>query len=321
MKPNKILTLVAMFGLLLPTIASAQSLNAGATVQATGPAITIGGQANANAGVGAMAKKPHVRAYPGVVTAVSGNSITMTSGNSTYTVDASSAKIVRRFGAAMTVADVQVNDKLVVRGTLDGASISAKTIRDDSLQAKNGRFGGTVTSLNGTSGFVLQSKERGSQTVSVDSATKIKLNGKDAGFGDLSVGANVTVVGVWDRTNSNIKASMVNIVVKVKRLAFEGTISALGSNSLTVTAKNDGSSWSVDTTNAKFLRKFNGKSSLSEVKVGDSVQIRGAAGASANTAVAVWVKDLSITAKTVKGNASVNASANVNLGQGNGNSQ
>src|SRR5689334_1649508 len=51
----------------------------------------------------------------GTVAAVNGTSFTMTaSGGTTYTVDDSSAKVMRKFGGASQTADIQVGDTVAV---------------------------------------------------------------------------------------------------------------------------------------------------------------------------------------------------------------
>jgi len=80
----------------------------------------------------------------GTVSAISGNSITVTSkarpnrGSSatatvatpvTYTVDASSATVTKS-GTASSVSAVAVGDTIMVRGTVSGTNVTAKTIMD-----------------------------------------------------------------------------------------------------------------------------------------------------------------------------------------------
>jgi hypothetical protein len=74
----------------------------------------------------------------GTVTAVSGDSITVTDTPKTgtptvYTVDVSSAKITERGAkgtapATVTASDIIVGDKVAVRGTVSGTSVTATAI-------------------------------------------------------------------------------------------------------------------------------------------------------------------------------------------------
>lgn len=82
----------------------------------------------------------------GTVTAVSGNTITITNkSNVTYTIDASNAKITKS-GTAATVANVAVGDSIVAQGTINGNTVVAANIVDSgamkaNAQAKVGLFG------------------------------------------------------------------------------------------------------------------------------------------------------------------------------------
>lgn len=65
----------------------------------------------------------------GTVTAVSGNTITVTGKNgTTYTVDAGSAAITKNM--TVTAADIKVGDTLMAQGTLTGTSVAATVIHD-----------------------------------------------------------------------------------------------------------------------------------------------------------------------------------------------
>jgi hypothetical protein len=66
----------------------------------------------------------------GSVTAVSGNTVTITNkSNVTYTVDATNAKIDKA-GALSTVANITVGDMIVAQGTVNGNAITASSIMD-----------------------------------------------------------------------------------------------------------------------------------------------------------------------------------------------
>ncbi len=69
----------------------------------------------------------------GNVTAISGNTITITNAsNATYTIDATSAK-VEKANAVSAVSNIAVGDMLVVQGTVNGTSITASTIMDQGV--------------------------------------------------------------------------------------------------------------------------------------------------------------------------------------------
>jgi hypothetical protein len=148
----------------------------------------------------------------GVVQSVSGNVITLTAKDgTTFTADATNAKLMRRFGATIVdISAIQNGDTLVVTGLMNGTTFTVSSIRDTSLQARNGTFTGSVTAVSGAS-FTIQSKDRGIQTINTTPTTVFKNRKTAAALTDIAVGQTVIVSGVWDRTNSNMTASKVMI--------------------------------------------------------------------------------------------------------------
>ena len=68
----------------------------------------------------------------GKVSAVNGNSLTVTtSGNTTYTIDATNAKVFEGRNAS-PLSNIAVGDTVLVQGTVNNASITASTIIDQS---------------------------------------------------------------------------------------------------------------------------------------------------------------------------------------------
>jgi len=289
---KKILGILVSVFLLVPVLAMAQ--NSGAT---SGRGYNIKGTVDMHTppirvGINGFATSTRASLISGTVASVSGNSITLTGSKGvSYTVDATNAKLIRRFGAAMQLSDVQTGDALLVTGVVSGTSVAAKTIRDQSLQAHNGTFIGTVSAVNGTS-FTLQSKERGSQTINTTSSTIFKTGTASSGLSDIAVGQTVTVSGVWDRTNSNVTATRVTI--KISSLNFVGTLNSVSGDTLTVTTASS-TTYSVDATNAKVTYKGGRKGSLSILQTGDSLNIYGKAVSGSTSVTATLVRDISRT--------------------------
>ena len=73
----------------------------------------------------------------GTVSVVSGNSLTITTAsNITYTVDATNAKIVKGPNTT-TISTIVVGDKVLVQGAVNGTSVIASTVVDQSGQPGN----------------------------------------------------------------------------------------------------------------------------------------------------------------------------------------
>ncbi len=78
----------------------------------------------------------------GSVTAISGTTLTVTNpGNITYTIDASSATIVKN-GTTTTVGSIATGDNLIIQGTVNGVSITASSIIDQGTRANATSTGG-----------------------------------------------------------------------------------------------------------------------------------------------------------------------------------
>lgn len=84
-------------------------------------------------------QKAHMPGVGGTVSAVSGNTITLTGKNgTTYTIDAGAATITKDL--TVTVGDVKVGDTIVADGTVSGTSVAATIIHDGKL-AMGGMMG------------------------------------------------------------------------------------------------------------------------------------------------------------------------------------
>ena len=117
-------------------------------------------------------------------------------------------KLVRRFGAKSSLAEMAETDVVEVKGTWsdsDKTQLTATFIRNNSVQARHGTFAGIVTEV--TDAHVLfQSKERGIQTITPDSSTKY-VNAKGVAIlaSQVISGHSLRVTGVWDRKLNTIK--------------------------------------------------------------------------------------------------------------------
>ncbi len=164
----------------------------------------------------------------GKVTSVNGTTLTVTgknfgsgSASSTFTVDASSAVILKG-GATTTVSGIAVGDVVLVQGTLSGSTITAKLIHsgvrngDDKPKPKEDRPGilnngqpviaGKVTAVSGT---MITVQSSASSTYSVNAANAvIKTKGNvSSTISAITVGDNVVVQGTVN--GSSVVASTI----------------------------------------------------------------------------------------------------------------
>lgn len=153
----------------------------------------------------------------GTVASLSGNTLTVTGKNkNTYTVDGSNAVVIKN-NATSTLSSIVVGDTVMVRGTFNGTSLIAVSIRDGVLNNdekdtkewkttnKNNKLppmiqgngqpvvGGTISVINGNT-LTLTNKSNITYTVNVSGATIYKSNATSS-LSNLIVGDQVVVQG------------------------------------------------------------------------------------------------------------------------------
>ncbi len=163
----------------------------------------------------------------GIVSAINGNSITVNSKMgpngvaTTYTVDATNATVMKNKTTA-TVSGIAVGDTIMAQGTISGANVVAKTIRDGIPQRGQGQEKGQGQELGQGSekGFNPQVAGNG-QPVIAGSVTA--LNGSI-----LTVSNKSNVVYTVDATNATVykgnATSTVSSVVVGDNVVIQGSV-------------------------------------------------------------------------------------------------
>lgn len=160
------------------------------------------------------------------VTAISGNIITATtewgSANMTWLVNSSTTtKHVRRYGGSSNISEIEIGDfisfqGIIATGTASPFTVNATIIKDWSVQKKNSKFEGTVSSISGTN-FVLATNKNGNITVNTDSSTSIIVktdaqNNSFVGtFANITLNAKVEASGLFNNQTNVLQASKVTV--------------------------------------------------------------------------------------------------------------
>jgi len=238
-----ILSLLVLAGLM--TVAPALVLADTTNAQGTPPV-----WANGNPGgkgmprVGANMMKPGI---VGIVSAVSGNTLTVngktgfgfgggfgengknkptnTSATTTYSVDATNAKVTKN-NAASTVSTIAVGDTVMVQGTITGTNVVATMIRDGVMPGRgaigdkpgtgqktpdqnplstitgNGQpvVAGTIASISGST-LTVTNKSNVTYTVDATNAKIFQGKNATATLANVKVGDNVVVQGTVNGTS------------------------------------------------------------------------------------------------------------------------
>lgn len=150
----------------------------------------------------------------GKLTAISGTNLTVASWGGNWTVDASKAEIVRRFGGDAGLSEYQVNDILTVHGqaSMTGMSVAAKVIKNESIQKRGANFVGVISGINAssTTAFTLKTEKNGLLSITTSASTTVMINGQAASTTvGLANGMYAQVSGVWNRANSTVIASSI----------------------------------------------------------------------------------------------------------------
>lgn len=236
------------------------------------------------------------------IIAISGTSLTVTQTWGTYvatwTVNTDpSTEIIRRYGGASSFAEFTVGDYIAARGMLDTSktqsTITAKVIRDYSIQRENATFTGTVQSVNSSNqSFVLTTPNRGNQTIFVSSSTVVKQGGATTTFTVLAVGQKITkAAGIWNNLNNTMQSEKVDIyqnTALLNKRTFEGTLKSLSATTSLPTTLVLSVGNTDFTVNVPAGISIIGKNwlalPLSSFVVGDKVRVYGAVEA-ANTSI------------------------------------
>lgn len=257
----------------------------------------------------------------GAVASVTGTSLTVTgTDGTTYAIDASSAKLFEPFGAPdLTLASIQVGDKVTVMGTITGTNVAAKSVTDQSFIGRN-VFMGVVTAVSGSTVTIdsMVGKTKTTYAVDASAATLKKGVGKGApttiAVTDITVGDRITAVGTLSGTT--VSATFVTDMGGKKKMMgkgmmpkpvmpaniHSGTVTAVSGSTITMDSlfAKTKTTYTVDVS-AATLTKGMGKGTtlaVTDVKVGDKIMVTGPL-TGANIA-ATAVRDLGIRKMMIK---------------------
>lgn len=145
----------------------------------------------------------------GTLSAISGNTLTLAANDGkNYQVNITDkTQLRRRFAGKSELGEFSAGDKLNVIGKWTDESktaIDAMMIRNTSIQKRWGVFFGKVTQKN-SDNFVVETKERGTETVYFSVSTKFVNRKEEAmSYNDVRVGDRVRIKGMWNRTLKKI---------------------------------------------------------------------------------------------------------------------
>ncbi|MEK7577341.1 MAG: hypothetical protein AAB492_01815 [Patescibacteria group bacterium] len=150
------------------------------------------------------------RISSGVITNKVGSILTIEKDGKSLTIQTDTkTKFVLRFGGKATIDDMLLGHTVNIAGPWSDetkTTITAKLVRDLSIQKRHGVIIGVVKSLL-PNGWIMTtiSDKRADQTITVGSATEF-VNGMQEGItkDQVVVGHRVRVKGLWDKGNNTV---------------------------------------------------------------------------------------------------------------------
>lgn len=180
----------------------------------------------------------------------------------------------------------------------DATSGSKPGLLRQILDKKGRATVGTGTLSSKSDGELIVAKDGKSYTVLIDSNTQLRRRfwGK-ATLAEYQVGDTLNVIGKWTNdAHTTIQARLVRDISIQKRLGvFFGTVSSVSSNGWVMATVQRGNQTVTVSSTTKFVNRKEETISVSDIKVGDKVRVRGLWDKAASTITeATHVKDFSI---------------------------
>jgi hypothetical protein len=193
-------------------------------------------------------------------------------------------KVVKRYGGNARVADIKLGDYIDVEGDFfvgsDFFGLTAKSIKDWSLQEEAGTFSGKILEFNPNS-FILQTPTQ-NITVQPATSTNIKKGGVAISWSRLRNGDTVVLAdGVYDYAKNTLTATQIVVFQPTAAFAarnYEGVLKRIDAPRLptVLTVVVGGAEYTVQMSEkTAVLKKGRALAELSRFVAGDTVRFYG----------------------------------------------
>lgn len=225
-----------------------------------------------------------VKIVGGVVQDISTNKITVKVWDLSVSVNVNDTTIlVRKFGGKSDISEFASGDTVNINGELVSGSplvINGLDIRDKSTHKIRSEKKGTVQSVS-SDGFVLKTEKGDELTIKVNGDTEITAGKETKSLSDIKVGDVIIVSGVVNTNAGTILAAKVKMkviteTIKNTKVNVEGTVQSLNADEKSFVLKPEtGDNLTVKTDSDTMIKQARTKKAFSDLKVGDSVQVKG----------------------------------------------
>ena len=212
----------------------------------------------------------------GTVTAVGTDSITVDTGTGDpVVINVNGDTLVRVNGQTASLTDVKVGDKVEVTTTSDGTTLTAVRINVENDDERFTEVEGSITNVAGS--VVTVQTKKGPVDVSITSSTTFR----GGSVSDLATGVNVEITA---KRNSDGSLEALNVEIQKPKddhhgggsdnaqVEVKGTIKTVDAGSITLDTKKGAVTVSIDSSTV--IQKDEGKGSVSDLAVGQKVEIK-----------------------------------------------
>lgn len=151
----------------------------------------------------------------GAIAAVSGSSLTVKSGDVSWTVNTTAAtKITSKFDIATTLASMKAGDEVMVKGVVVAGSVNtvdASEVKNVSLPLNAASRSGVVSALTGNTFTLVHKANKLETKVVTDAATVVWMQGKTVSMADVKNESKVTVYGAMNADTNVLTATKIMI--------------------------------------------------------------------------------------------------------------
>jgi hypothetical protein len=200
----------------------------------------------------------------------------------------SNTKFYRATGEVTGLSEITEGNMLDITGSINSGSdvltITASTIKNQSVQKKQNVFSGKVSGVDlPNNSFLLNTTKYGIVTVKTNTTTQFIKGSRTLDLAHVVVGDTITKTsGDFDIPTNTLTANSVVTYIApdyYKSKNFQGTLKEIGGTALPTTLQVliDGKTYTVNVTaNASILNKAKGPIMLNRFVVGDTIRVYGA---------------------------------------------
>jgi hypothetical protein len=212
----------------------------------------------------------------GVIKSVSPTELVITDAQQhDTTVELTDHTIIRHGDQMLTAGNLVVGEQVEVKAVQAGTMINALIVKVEQNEPDLLEINGTIKSASATEIVVTDAQQHDTK-IEITDATIIRKDGHTAAASDLKMGDRVEVKAMVNGTTTT--AVMINDEAEAQEEPAEdvevsGTVSATGSNSITVTTRNGDVVVNVDANTR--IRKDDQQIGVADIKTGDQVKAEG----------------------------------------------